>query len=171
MWLLSLFNESKVDISSEKQFNQIHETLQDIKDRLRDLDAKYSSPRTVSAESPLLTDNHHTPASGATFLGESSFDSQSVRASLSAEVSARDASQQDVGQQLKTSLSMLQAILQNQGQSSASTDMSFPHCPVEVSSQKVELPPVATVFAALKRAAGMWFSSNKDIVSHLSNYK
>lgn len=111
--------------------------------------------KTPNFEAALMpTDPSPTLATEATFQGESSFDSHSAQASLSAEVSARDAQGGNLGQKINTSLSSLKSLLRNQGRSSSADDLTFPHSSVKSTQPRLELPPIPAVLAALKRAAG-----------------
>lgn len=92
----------------------------------------------------------------AAFQGESSFESHSAQASLSAECSARIAQGGNIGKHLSTSLSSLKSLLRNQGASSSADALSFPQSSSKltpITQPRVELPPIPVVLAALKRAS------------------
>jgi hypothetical protein len=141
---------------SEKHFNLVHESLLDIKERLRQLNQNQSSSTDSLETCEIPTEESLPIVPETTFQGESSFDSHSALASLSAEVSARGAENSSHGHDIYTSLSTLKSLLQNQARPSPADDLSFP-ITSKPTTAKVQLPPLAAVLAVLKRATSKFF--------------
>ncbi|KAH7364088.1 fungal-specific transcription factor domain-containing protein [Rhexocercosporidium sp. MPI-PUGE-AT-0058] len=138
----------------EKHFSLIHDSLREIKDRLGKLEV---SPVT-SAASPglcLVDTGIGSPFVPETaFQSETSFDSHSVQASATAEYSAAEVAHNDVDQEIHASLNALKSLLRGQGTPSPSNNLSFPRAVAELSTPKVELPPMPVIIEVLSKASG-----------------
>jgi hypothetical protein len=98
--------------------------------------------------------NNILSASIVTFQGVSSFKSCLTQASLTAETSARETGESDLGQQIQTSLASLKSLLRIQGRPSSADDLSFPRSFMKPTEPKIDLPPLPAILAVLKRTAG-----------------
>jgi hypothetical protein len=86
-----------------------------------------------------------------TFQGETSFSSQSVHATLSAELTASEALGNNQSSEFSISLSSLKSLLRGQYVSSKVNDLYLPQTQI---STDPELPPASFVIALLKRVKG-----------------
>ena len=139
---------------SERHFNLIHESLLEIKEKLRKFDQNQVSPR-ISLDPHVATTEQESPYVLETiFQGESSIDSHSTQAALSAELSAREPNVNDLDQEIQSSLSAIKSFLQSQRLPSRINDLCFPHCTMNPTIANAELPPMSVVLAVLNITAG-----------------
>ncbi|KAF2014683.1 hypothetical protein BU24DRAFT_463450 [Aaosphaeria arxii CBS 175.79] len=136
----------------EKHFNSIHESLSEIKESLRRLDQSQASLKPSLGAADISTDQIAPSALETTFQGETSFNNLSALASISAEVSAREAEHTGQGGDIYTSLSSLKDLLRNEGKPSSADYVSFPLAS-KAATTKTDLPPVSAVLAVLRRAS------------------
>lgn len=87
------------------------------------------------------------------FQSETSFDSHSVQASVTAEYSAAEVVHNDLDQEIHASLTALKSLLRDQGAPSSSNNLSFPRAVTRSNVPKVELPPMPVIIEVLKKAS------------------
>ncbi|KAG4429451.1 hypothetical protein IFR05_015062 [Cadophora sp. M221] len=137
----------------EKHFSLIHDSLREIKERLGKLDtnqiATISSPNlcvvATETESPFVPET--------AFQSETSFDSHSVEASVTAEYSAAEVVHNDLDHEIHASLTALKSLLRGKGTPSPSNNLSFPRAVANPNAPKVELPPMHVIIEVLKKAS------------------
>lgn len=148
--------------------NLIHESLKDINVKLSNLDRRADG----ALQHVALASNVDQPQKSShvipTFLGESSFDTHSVQASMTAEVTARDVYASGTNHQLGMSLKLLQNLLRHEESSASSLNaLSFPQASSNSTPMKVSLPPLDIVLAAVKRANGRFLETYLCVVHRL----
>ena len=158
--ITSEYNTNTINLSillklfSERHFGLIHESLNYIKEKLRKLEQNQVSP-TPLASSHVATVEENSPyALQMTFQGESSVDSHSTQAALSAELSAREPNIIDLDDEVQSSLSAIKSFLKGQNLPSAVDDLCFPNFAPGSTKTNAELPPMSAVLAVLKMTSG-----------------
>lgn len=142
-------------LSSERDhFSVIHESLNDIKERLAKLEEdKLASQSPFETYVVAIEPNYNLEPSSV-FQNEPSFNNQSAQASLSAELSTEDASANDFDLEIQSSLTSLKSLLRGQNLSPPINDIYFPISTDRLSAKEYELPPASVVIATLKKASG-----------------
>jgi hypothetical protein len=138
---------------SERQFNLIHESLLDIKEQLRKLDQNQVPCRASLDRHVATTEQKSSYVLETIFQGESSFDSHSTQAAISAELSAKEPNVDHLDE-VQSSLLAINLFLQSQRLPSRVNDLCFPHFIMNTTAANTELPPMSAVLAVLKITAG-----------------
>ncbi|KAL5321049.1 hypothetical protein ACEPPN_011859 [Leptodophora sp. 'Broadleaf-Isolate-01'] len=138
----------------EKHFSLIHESLREIKERLGKLDTNQVASISLPDLCIVATETESPFVPETAFQSETSFDSHSVQASVTAEFSAAEAVHNDLDQEIHASLTALKSLLRGQGTPSPSNNLSFPRAVAKSNAPKVELPPMNVIIEVLKKASG-----------------
>jgi hypothetical protein len=142
--------------SEESHLSLIQETLNEIKDRLGKLEQSQQEPKSPFEIHIVATERNASSGATTIFQNEPSFNNQSAQASISAELSAKEANVTEFNMEIQSSLVSLKSRLQGQNVPSSVNHLYFPCSSSRLSTQNVELPPVSIVIAALKKAAGQY---------------
>ncbi|KAK0119300.1 hypothetical protein ONS95_008147 [Cadophora gregata] len=139
----------------DKHFSLIHESLREIKERLGKLESnQVTSALASSPDLCIVATESESPFVPETaFQSETSFDSHSVQASVTAEYSAAEVVHNDLDQEIHASLTALKSLLRGQGTPSPSNNLSFPRAATKANVPKVELPPMHIIIEVLKKAS------------------
>jgi hypothetical protein len=143
-----------ISSSEENNLSLIRESLTEIKDRLAKLERTYQSKKTPFELYVVATERNASSNFSAAFQNEPSFNDQSARASISAELSAEEANISEFDLEIQSSLASLKLRLQSQSVPSSANNLYFPCSSARPTTQNVELPPVPIVLAALRKATG-----------------
>ncbi|KAE9381116.1 hypothetical protein N431DRAFT_1642 [Stipitochalara longipes BDJ] len=149
----TLVTQSAFTLSSEEShFSLIHESLTEIKERLERLEKSPQPSRHPFKIHMVATELDNSSDSSTVFHNEPSFNNQSAQASLSAELSAEKSHLTNYDREIQSSLAFLKSRLQRQNLPTSVNNLYFPCSSFKTSTTNVELPPVPTVLAALRRA-------------------
>lgn len=132
----------------------IHESLREIKEKLGRLEVTRGSPPSEAHLDVVDTEIQPPFIPVAAFQSETSFDSHTVQASTTAEISASGVIHDDPDQEIHASLTALKALLKTQSSATSANHLSFPRANGNLSSPKIDLPPMSAVLAVLKKASG-----------------
>lgn len=88
------------------------------------------------------------------YQSETSFDSHSVQASVTAEYSAAEAVHNNPDEEIHASLTDLKSLLRGHGATSSSNNLSFPRAVAKSNAPKLELPPMPVIIEILKKGSG-----------------
>ncbi|KAL2072672.1 hypothetical protein VTL71DRAFT_12015 [Oculimacula yallundae] len=138
----------------EKHFSLIHNSLREIKERLEKFDTTQETPTYSPDFSSVASETESPFVPETAFQSETSFDSHTVSATVTAEFSAAEV-YHDLDQEISVSLTALKSLLRGQGTPSPSNNLSFPRAVAKSGSSapKVELPPMDIIIEVLKKAS------------------
>ncbi|CZT49822.1 uncharacterized protein RSE6_10715 [Rhynchosporium secalis] len=139
----------------EKHFSLIHNSLREIKDRLEKIDISQASVPAPPELCITTSETEYPFVPETAFQSETSFDTQFVYATVTAEYSVEEVVPNDLNQEIGVSLAALKSLLCGKGKPSPSNKLSFPR-PVTkatLSAPKFELPPMDIIIEVLKKAS------------------
>ncbi|CZT04726.1 uncharacterized protein RAG0_11086 [Rhynchosporium agropyri] len=140
---------------NEKHFSLIHNSLREIKDRLEKIDISQASVPAPPELCITTSETEYPFVPETAFQSETSFDSQFVYATVTAEYSVEEVVHNDLNQEIGVSLAALKSLLCGKGKPSPSNKLSFPRAVTKatLSAPKFELPPMDIIIEVLKKAS------------------